>query len=205
MIKSGWTLYMHSTWYAVAQLLSRVRLSAAPWTAARQASLSITISWSLLKPMSTELVMPSNHLILCHLLLLLPSIFPSIRVYSSESTLRIRWPKYVTYIQSMIRMWSLWHRSVSGTDSQSTAYSQYAFWIKSQDGNKCLKSLEVLIESEIVLFSRKQFLLNTSICSLPLLPSNNDLFVHLLKYSYVWVIIAITYFNCHLLLMWTQA
>ena len=65
-----------------------------PWTAARQASLSITNSWSLLKLMSIELVMPSNHLILCRPLPLLPSIFPSIRVFSSESVLCIRWPKY---------------------------------------------------------------------------------------------------------------
>ena len=72
---------------------SGVRLFVTPWTAARQASLSFTISWSLLKLMSIELVMPSNHLVLCHPLLLLPSIFPSIRVFSSESTLRIRWPK----------------------------------------------------------------------------------------------------------------
>ena len=65
----------------------------APWTAARQASLSITNSWSLLKLMSIELVMPSNQLILCHPLLLPPSIFPSIRVFSNESVLHIRWPK----------------------------------------------------------------------------------------------------------------
>ena len=65
-----------------------------PWTAAHQASLSITNSWSLLKFMSIELVMPSNHLILCHPLLLPPSIFPSIRVFSNESVLHIRWPKY---------------------------------------------------------------------------------------------------------------
>ena len=65
-----------------------------PWTAARQAALSITNSQSLLKLMSIESVMPSNHLILCHPLLLLPSIFPSIRVFSNESVLHIRWPKY---------------------------------------------------------------------------------------------------------------
>ena len=65
--------------------------------AARQASLSITNSWSLLKLTSTDLVMPSNHLILCHLLLLLPSIFPSIRVFSNESVLCIRWPKYWSF------------------------------------------------------------------------------------------------------------
>ena len=65
-----------------------------PWTAVFQASMSITNSWSLLRFMSIELVMPSNHLILCHPLLLLPSIFPSIRVFSNESALRIRWLKY---------------------------------------------------------------------------------------------------------------
>ena len=79
------------------QSLSHVRLFATPWTAARQASLSITNSWSLLKLMPIELVMPSNHLILCHPLLLLPSIFPSIRVFPNESSLRIRWPKYWSF------------------------------------------------------------------------------------------------------------
>ena len=75
------------------QSLSPVRLIVIPWTAARQASLSITNPWSLLKLMSIELVMPSNHLILCHPLFLLPSIFPSIRIFSNESVLHIRWPK----------------------------------------------------------------------------------------------------------------
>ena len=79
------------------QSLSRVRLFATPWTEARQASLSITNSWSSLKPMSFESVMPSNHLILCCPLLLLPSIFPSIRVFSKESALHIRWPKYMSF------------------------------------------------------------------------------------------------------------
>ena len=68
-----------------------------PWTAARQASLSITNSWSSLKLMSIESVMPSSHLILCHPLLLPPSIFPSIRVFSNESVLLIRWPKYWSF------------------------------------------------------------------------------------------------------------
>ena len=76
------------------QLLSRVQLFATPWTAAHQASLSFTISKSLLKLVSSELMMPSNHLILCHTLLFLPSMFPRIRVFSSESALCIRWPKY---------------------------------------------------------------------------------------------------------------
>ena len=81
----------------VVQPLSRVRFFVTPWTAARQASLSITTSQSLLKLMSIESVMPCNHLILCHPLLLLPSIFPGIRVFSSELGLPIRWPKYCTY------------------------------------------------------------------------------------------------------------
>ena len=75
-------------------LLSHVQLFATAWTAACQAPLSLTISRSLLKFMSIESVMPSNHLILCHPLLLLPPIFSSIRVFSSESALHIRWPKY---------------------------------------------------------------------------------------------------------------
>ena len=79
------------------QLLSHVRLFATPWTAARQASPSITNSQSLPKLMAIESVMPSNHLILCHPLLLLPSISPSIRVFSNESALRIRWPKYWSF------------------------------------------------------------------------------------------------------------
>ena len=81
----------------VVQLLSRVRLFVTPWTAAHQASLSITNSWSLLKLMYIESMMLSNHLILCHPLLLLPSIFPSIRVFSSESAHHIRWPKYWSF------------------------------------------------------------------------------------------------------------
>ena len=79
------------------QLLIRVRPFATPWTAARQASLSITNSQSPPKPMSIESVMPSNHLILCRPLLLLPSIFSSIRVFSNESALHIRWPKYWSF------------------------------------------------------------------------------------------------------------
>ena len=79
------------------QSLSRVPLFVTLWTAALQASLCITISWSLLKPMSIKSVIPSNHLILCHPLLLLPSIFPSIRVFYSESVLCVRWPKYWSF------------------------------------------------------------------------------------------------------------
>ena len=83
--------------FSSVQSLSRVRLFATPWTTACQASLSITNSQSLPKPMSTESVMSSNHLILCCPLLLLPSIFPSIRVFSNESALHIRWPKYWSF------------------------------------------------------------------------------------------------------------
>ena len=79
------------------ELLSHVRHFATPWTAACQASLCITISWSLLKLTSIESLMPSNHLILCHPLLLLSSIFPSIMVFSNESALHIRWPKYRSF------------------------------------------------------------------------------------------------------------
>ena len=86
-----------SWFFSSVQSLSHVRLFATPWTAARQASLSITSSWSLPKLMSIESVMPSNHLILSHPLLLLPSIFPSIRGFSNESALRIRWPKYWSF------------------------------------------------------------------------------------------------------------
>ena len=83
--------------YCSVQSLSQVWLFETPWTAACQASLSITGSWSLLKFKSIESVMPSNHLILCHPLLLPPSIFPSSRVFSNESVLHIRWPKYWSF------------------------------------------------------------------------------------------------------------
>ena len=79
------------------QSFSRVQLFATPWTAAHQASLSITNSQSLLKLTTLESVIPSNHLILCHPLLLLPSIFPNIRIFSNESVLCIRWPKYWSF------------------------------------------------------------------------------------------------------------
>ena len=97
------TLQLLSPWLgswvftsSYASLLSHVQLFATPWSATCQASLSFTISWSLLKLKSIESVMPSNHLILC-CLLLLPSIFPSIRIISNESTLHIRWPKYWSF------------------------------------------------------------------------------------------------------------
>ena len=102
----GWcsfSVWLYLLWWSVLQIiaqsvqsLSCVRLFVTPWTAARQASLSITNSWSSIKPMSIESVMPSNRLILCRPLFL-PSIFPSIRVFSNESALYIRWPKYWSF------------------------------------------------------------------------------------------------------------
>jgi len=96
-----WKDAQHHLLFIVVQLLGPVQLFETPWTAACQASLSITISQSLLKFMSTESVIPSNHLILCHPLLLLPSIFPSIRVFSDESDFCIRWTKYWSFSLSI--------------------------------------------------------------------------------------------------------
>ena len=95
-------LFFPSVQFSSVQPLSRVRLFATPWIAARQASLSITNSWSSLRLMSIESVMPCSHLILCRPLLLLPPIPPSIRVFSNESTLRMRWPKYWSFSFSII-------------------------------------------------------------------------------------------------------
>ena len=103
--KSGETNFFRQTFskynnfyqFSSVQSLSHVRLFVTPWTAAHQASLSITNSCSLPKLMSIESVMPSNHLILCHALLLLPLVFPSIQVFSNASALRIRWPKYCSF------------------------------------------------------------------------------------------------------------
>ena len=88
--------------FSSVQPLSRVRLFATPQTTARQASLSITNSWSSLRFSSIESVMPSSHIILCHPLLFLPPISPSIRVFSNESTLHMRWPKYWSFSFSII-------------------------------------------------------------------------------------------------------
>ena len=115
------------------QLLSHVQLfglAATPWTAARQASLSITNSWSLLKLMSTESVMPSNHLILCDPFLLLPSIFPNIWVFSNESALHIRWPKN----------WSLCF-SISPSNEYSRLISLRMDWLDLLAVQGILKSL----------------------------------------------------------------
>ena len=94
--ESGWE-EVGTNHVAVVQSLSHVWLTATPWTAPHQAARSFIISHSLLKLTSIESVMPSNHLILCHPLFLLPSIFPSIRVFSKESVLPLRWPKYWSF------------------------------------------------------------------------------------------------------------
>ena len=104
--------------------------SATPWTAACQAFLSFTISWSLLKLMSIELVMPSNQLIFCHPLLLPPSIFPSIRVLSSESVLHIRWPKY----------WSF-SFNINPSNEYSEMFSFRVDWLDLLEVQETLKSL----------------------------------------------------------------
>ena len=93
----SFTFFLEYNQFSSVQTLSCVLFFATPWTAAHQASLSITNSRSLHKLISIESVMPSHHLILCHPLLLLPSIFPSIRVFSNESALSIRWPKYWSF------------------------------------------------------------------------------------------------------------
>ena len=110
------------------QSLCCVQLFVTPWTAAHQASLSFTISLSLLKLMSIESMMPSNHLILCRPLLLLPSIFPSIRVFSNKSALRIRWPKY-------------WSFSISPSNEYSGFISFRIDWFDLLSVQGTLKSL----------------------------------------------------------------
>ena len=115
---------------AVVQLLSHVWLFVTPWTAAHQASLSFTISQSLLKLMSIESVIPTNHLILCHPLLCLSSIFPSIRVFSNELVLCIRWPKY----------WSF-SFSISPSNDYSGLISYRIDWFDHLAVQRTLKSL----------------------------------------------------------------
>ena len=121
---------------AVVQSLSNVQLFVTPWTAALQAFLSFTISRSLLKLLSIESVMPSNHLILCWPLLLLPSIFPSIRVFSNESVLCIRWPKY----------WSF-SFSISPSSEYSRLVSFRIEWFDLLAGQGALKSPPAQFES----------------------------------------------------------
>ena len=119
-----------SVQFSSVQSLSRVRLFVTPWTAARQACLSITNSQSLLKLRSIEAVMPSNHLNFCHPLFFLPSIFPSIRVFSNESVLLVRWPKY----------WSF-SFSISPSSEYSGQISFRVDWLDLLEVQVTLKSL----------------------------------------------------------------
>ena len=126
-------IWVHLQFYSSVssvQLLSPVQLFVTPWTVARQASLPITNSWSLLKLMSIQAVMTSNHLILCWPLILLPSIFPSIRVFSIESVLHIRWPNY----------WSF-SFSISPSNEYSGLISFRIVWLELLEVQGTLKSL----------------------------------------------------------------
>ena len=134
------------------QSVSHVQLFVTPWTAACQASLSTTNSWSLLKLMSIELVMPSNHLILCHPLLLLPSVFPSIRVFSNESVLCIRWPQY----------WSF-SFSISPSNEYSGLISFRIDWFDLPAVQGTLKSLLQYHSSKASVLQHSAFQLSTSI------------------------------------------
>ena len=134
--------------YSLVKSLSRVQLFVTPWTVACQASLSITNSWSLLKFMSTKLVMPSNHLIFCRSLLLLPSIFPSIRVLSNESVLCIRWPNY----------WSF-SFSISPSNEYSGQISFRLDWLDLLTVQGTLKSLLQHHSSKASILRRSAFFL----------------------------------------------
>jgi len=133
-VANSWTwlrdFHFYFAWNQSVQSFSHVQLFTIPWTAACQASLSITNSESLLKLMSIESVMPSNHLILCHPLLLLPSIFPSIRVFPNESVLLIRWPKY----------WSF-SFSITPSNEYSGLISFRIDWLYLPEAQGTLKSL----------------------------------------------------------------
>ena len=126
-------LYLIANQFSSVQSLSRVRFFVTSWIAACQASLSITNSWSSLKLTSIESVMPSSHLILCRPLLLLPPIPPSIRIFSDESTLCIRWPKYWSFSFSIIpsKEWTSWislqSEGLSGVFSNTTVQKHQFF------------------------------------------------------------------------------
>ena len=143
--RSSWSCLILQ--FSSLQSLSHVRLFVTPWTAACQASLSITNSWSLLKFMSIELVMPSSHLILYRPLLLLPSVFPSIRVFSNESVLCIRWPKY----------WSF-SFSISPSNEYSGLISFRMDWLDLLAVQGTLKSLLQHHSSKAPIFQHSAFL-----------------------------------------------
>ena len=147
---------------SLVQSLSHVQLFVTPGTAALQASLSITNTWNSLKLMSIDSLIPSDHLILCHLLLLLPSIFPSIRVFSNESVLRIRWPKY-------------WSFSISSSNEYSRMIFFRIDWFDLLSIQGTLKNLlqchrkkaSVLWHIVIMLYSRSSdILIPKSVCFL---------------------------------------
>ena len=146
----------------VVQLLSRVWLFATPWTIAHQASVSFTISWSLLKPLCIESVMPSNHLILCHPLLLLPSIFPSIRVFSNELALHIRWPK-------------CWSSSISPSNEYSGFISFRIDWLHLLAVQGTLKSLLQHHSSKAFVLWHSAFLYCPTLISILTLEKNTVL------------------------------
>ena len=137
--------------FSSVQVLSPIRLFVTPWTAVRQYALSITNSWSLLKFVSIESVMPSNHLILCRPLLLLPSIFPSIRGFSSQSVLHIRWPKY----------WSF-SFSISPSNEYSGLISFRTDWFDLLADQGTFKSLLQHHSSKASILQHSAFLLSNS-------------------------------------------
>ena len=141
--------------FSSVQSLSRLRLFVTPWTAAHQASLPITNSWSLLKLMSIESVMPSNHLNLCRPLLLSPSIYPSIRVFSNESALRIRWPKY----------WSF-SFNISPSNEYSGLISFRMDWLDLLAVQGTLKSLLQHHSSKVINSSALTFLYSPTLTSI---------------------------------------
>ena len=143
--------------FSSVQLLSHVQLFGTPWTAACQASLSITNSRSLLKFMSIESVMPSNHLIICCPLLLPPSIFPSIRVFLNESVLHIRWPKY----------WSF-NFSLSPSNEYSGLISFRMDWLDLLAVQGTLKSLLQHHSSKASILCHSAFFINDSNCAVNL-------------------------------------
>ena len=147
--RPGWGEWTSRLLISSVQSLSHVWLFANPWTTARQASLSITNSRSLFKLMSIELVMPSKHLILCHPLLLLPSIFLSIRVFSEESVLRIKWPDY----------WSF-SFSISPSNEYSALISFKIDWLDLLAVQETLKSLLQHQSSKASILQLSAFSLN---------------------------------------------
>ena len=149
--------------FSSVQSLSRVWLFVTPWIAARQASLSITNSWSLLKLMSIESVMPFNHLILCHPLVLLPSLFPGIRVFSNDSTLRIRWPKY----------WSF-SFNISPSNEHPGLISFRMDWLDLLAVQGTLKSLLQHHSSKASIFRHSAFFTETQHHRTPTLTSMHD-------------------------------